>query len=378
MMDRARPTILESHTSMAKKRTLTGYRPTGKLHIGHWFGNLQNMLRMQHEYDAYYFIADWHALTTHWADPSHVRQSTEEMVLDWCAAGLDPDVCTIYRQSDVPEVAELTLYFSMVTPKPWLERVPSYKEQREQVTDKDLGNLGFFLYPLMQAADITIVLADAVPVGEDQLPHLELTREIVRRFNNTYGEFLVEPEAITPKEGARVPGTDGRKMSKSYGNAIYISDTPEDMRVKVMSFVTDPQRKLKTDPGDPDICPLHAVHKLIAPAEEIAEWDRCCRTAECGCVAHKRKLADDLIAYFAPFQARRAELAADPDYAWKVLAGGAEKARPLTRGVVNTCRELMGLDPRTDLSAGVEVRDPNAVNLVSAPSFVDDASAAGA
>ena len=284
----------------SKKRTLTGYRPTGKLHIGHWFGNLQNMLELQHDYDAYYFIADFHALTTHWADPSDVRASTEEMVLDWCAAGLDPEVCTIYRQSDVPEVAELNLFFSMVTPMSWLERVPSYKEQREQVTDKDLGNAGFFLYPLLQAADITIVRADNVPVGEDQLPHLELTREVVRRFNNAYGEYLVEPKAIIAKSGARVPGTDGRKMSKSYGNAIYISDTPEEMRKKVMSFVTDPQRKLKTDPGDPDICPLHQVHKLFAPADEIGEWDRCCRTAECGCVAHKKKLADDLEAYFAP------------------------------------------------------------------------------
>jgi tryptophanyl-tRNA synthetase len=362
---------------MPKKRTLTGYRPTGKLHIGHWFGNLQNMLRMQHEYDAYYFIADWHALTTHWADPSEVRASTDEMVLDWCAAGLDPERCTIYRQSDVPEVAELTMYFSMVTPKPWLERVPSYKEQRAQVVDKDLGNLGFFLYPLLQAADITIVLADAVPVGEDQLPHLELTREIVRRFNNTYGEFLVEPQAILAKEGARVPGTDGRKMSKSYGNAIYISDSPEEMRTKVMSFMTDPARKLKTDPGDPDICPLHAVHKLIAPAEEIAGWDACCRTAECGCVAHKKKLAEDLVAYFERFQTRRAELAADPEFAAKVLSAGAEKARPLTSRVVNTCRELVGIDPATELSAGIEHRDPGAV-VESAPSFVDgDASDAG-
>ena len=357
---------------MAKQRTLTGYRPTGKLHIGHWFGNLQNMLRMQDEYDAYYFIADYHALTTLWADPSHVRESTEEMVLDWLAAGLDPERCTIYRQSDVPEVVELMTFFAMVTPKPWLERVPSYKEQREQITDKDLGNLGFFLYPLLQAADITVVLADAVPVGEDQLPHLELTREIVRRFNNTYGDYLVEPEAIIAKEGARVPGTDGRKMSKSYGNAIYISDPPDEMRAKVMSFVTDPARRLKTDPGDPDICTLHAVHKLFAPADEIAEWDACCRSAECGCVAHKRKLADDLIGYFAPFQARREELAAIPGHAWNVLAGGAARVKPVTTEVVDTCRELVGIDARTERTAGIEKRDASAIEA-SAPSFADDA-----
>jgi len=357
---------------MARQRTLTGYRPTGKLHIGHWFGNLQNMLRMQDEYDAYYFIADYHALTTLWADPSHVRESTEEMVLDWLAAGLDPERCTIYRQSDVPEVVELMTFFSMVTPKPWLERVPSYKEQREQITDKDLGNLGFFLYPLLQAADITVVLADAVPVGEDQIPHLELTREIVRRFNNTYGEYLVEPEAIIATEGARVPGTDGRKMSKSYGNAIYISDSPDVMRTKVMSFVTDPARKLKTDPGDPDICPLHAVHKLFAPADEIARWDACCRSAECGCVAHKKKLAEDLVDHFAPFQARRADLAALPDHAWNVLAGGAAKVKPVTTEVVSACRELVGIDARTELTAGIEKRDANAIEA-SAPSFAEDA-----
>jgi len=357
---------------MTKKRILTGYRPTGKLHLGHWFGNLQNMLRLQHEYDAYYFIADFHALTSDWADPAGITQFTEEMVLDWCAAGLDPDISTIYRQSDVAEVSELALYFAMVTPMSWLERVPSYKEQRDQITDKDLGNLGFFMYPLLQAADITIVLADYVPVGEDQLPHLELTREIARRFNNAYGDFLVEPQAIIAKEGARVPGTDGRKMSKSYGNAIFISDPPDEIRAKVMSFITDPARKLKTDPGDPDICPLHQVHKLIAPSEEIAEWDRCCRVAECGCVAHKKKLVDDLVAYLTPFQQRRAELEALPGFAAEVLAGGAAKAKPVTSGVVATCRELIGLEPRTELSAHVGPRDPNFLRSESHPSFIDD------
>ncbi len=361
---------------MTKKRILTGYRPTGKLHLGHWFGNLQNMLSLQHEYDAYYFIADWHALTSDWSDPSSIAKFTEEMVLDWCAAGLDPEVSTIYRQSDVPEVAELALYFAMVTPLSWLERVPSYKEQKDQITDKDLGNLGFFMYPLLQAADIDIVLADYVPVGEDQLPHLELTREITRRFNNAYGDFLVEPQAIIAKAGARVPGLDGRKMSKSYGNAIFISDAPDEIRRKVMSFMTDPARKLKTDPGDPDICPLHQVHKLIAPEEEIAEWDRCCRVAECGCVAHKRKLAEDLVTYLEPFQARRAELEAIPGFAVEVLAAGAAKARPVASGVVATCRELMGIEPRTELSAHVRPRDPNAELADSKPSFVEDESPA--
>ena len=327
-----------------RKRTLTGYRPTGKLHLGHWFGNLQNMLTLQQEYDAYYFVADWHAMTSLWADTHEIRAYTEQMVLDWVAAGLDPAKCTIYRQSDVPEVAELTTYFSMVTPMPWLERVPSYKEQREQITDRDLGNVGFFLYPLLQAADITIVRADCVPVGEDQAPHLELTREIVRRFNAVYGEYLVEPATLTPKEGARVPGTDGRKMSKSYGNAIFISDGPDEIRVKVMGMITDPARKLKTDPGDPDICPLQQIHKLIAPADEIAGWDGCCRAAECGCVAHKRALIERLAAYLAPFRERRDELAAREGYAWEVLADGAARVRPVVRETIDAVRRLVHVE----------------------------------
>lgn len=353
----------------AKKRILTGYRPTGKLHLGHWFGNLQNMLQMQHDHHAFYFIADWHALTSMWADPQEIGQFTEEMVLDWCAAGLDPDVSTIYRQSDVPEVAELLLYFSMVLPMPWLERVPSYKEQRDQIADKDLGNVGFFLYPALQAADIAIVLADAVPVGEDQLPHLELTREIVRRFNNTYGAFLAEPQAIVAKEGARVPGIDGRKMSKSYGNSIFISDSPEELRAKAMSFMTDPARRLKTDPGNPDICPLHQVHKLIGAVETVAEFDHCCRVAECGCVQHKRKFAEDLIDYLAEFQENRAAIASVPGFAQDVLAKGAARVKPVAEEVIATCRELIGIDARTALSAGIK---PPSLAESTAPAFAAD------
>ena len=329
---------------MTKKRVLTGYRPTGRLTLGHWFGNLLNMRELQKEFEAYYFVADWHALTSDWQDTHAIRQYTEEMVLDWIAAGIDPSQSVIYRQSDVPEVAELTMYLSMVTPMPWLERVPSYKEQREQISEKDLGNVGFFLYPLMQAADITIVRGDVVPVGEDQLPHLELTREVVRRFNNQYGELLPEPAALIAREGARVPGTDGRKMSKSYGNAIYLSESEDETAAKVMGMVTDPARKLKSDPGNPDICPLHQIHKLVGDGAEVAEWDRCCRVAECGCVAHKRKLVEDLNGYLREFRTRRADLAATPGYAWDVLAEGAAKVRPEVEGLMGDVRRAMHVD----------------------------------
>lgn len=330
---------------MSKKRVLTGYRPTGRLTLGHWFGNLLNMREMQDDYEAFYFVADWHALTSDWQDTHAIRQYTEEMVLDWLAAGIDPAKAVIYRQSDVPEVAELTMYLSMVTPMTWLERVPSYKEQREQITEKDLGNAGFFLYPLLMSADILICRADVVPVGEDQLPHLELTREVTRRFNNQYGELLIEPKGVVAKEGARVPGTDGRKMSKSYGNAIYLSETEDETRAKVMGMITDPARKLKTDPGNPDICPLHQIHKLVSPdPSAIAEWDRCCRAADCGCVAHKKALVGDLNDYLREFRTRRAELAAEPGYAWEVLAAGAERVRPEVESLMGDVRRAMHVD----------------------------------
>ncbi|MCL2403153.1 MAG: tryptophan--tRNA ligase [Coriobacteriia bacterium] len=335
-----------------KERVLTGYRPTGKLHLGHWFGNLQNMLALQDEYEAFYFVADWHALTSEWQNPSDISRYTEEMVLDWVAAGLDPDKCVIYRQSDIPEISELLLYFSMVTPMSWLERTPSYKEQQQQIGDKDLSNVGFFTYPALQAADIVAIEATRVPVGEDQLPHIELAREIVRRFNNTYEagkRGLVEPKALLAKSddsddvGARVPGTDGRKMSKSYGNALFISDSPEDIRKKAMGFMTDPARKQLTDPGDPDVCPLHQVHKLVASPTEIETWEECCRAATCGCVPHKKDFAEDIITHLAEFQARREALEARPGFAQEVLEAGAAKARPIAQATIARCRDLVGL-----------------------------------
>jgi tryptophanyl-tRNA synthetase len=229
-------------------------------------------------------------------------------------------------------------------PIPWLERVPTYKEQIEQLSEKDLSTVGFLGYPLLQGADIVMYDAEYVPVGEDQVPHLELTREVVRRFNNQYGSLLVEPEGLIAKQGARVPGTDGRKMSKSYGNAIYLSDSEEETAAKVMSMVTDPARKLKTDPGDPDICPLHQIHQLVGDPADVAEFDRCCRVAECGCVAHKRKLIEDLNAYLRPFRERRIELAEQPGYAWEVLTAGADRVRPAVEELMGAVREAMHID----------------------------------
>jgi tryptophanyl-tRNA synthetase len=329
------------------------------MHLGHWFGNLQNMLALQHRYpETYFFVADWHALTSDWADPSRLAGYTEDMVLDWCAAGMDPERSIIYRQSDIPATAELNTYFALVTPMSWLERVPTYKEQRENIKDKDLGNVGFFQYPMLQAADIAIMRATKVPVGEDQLPHLEISREIVRRFNYTYGEVekngkgegedlvrgpLVEPQALIAEAGARVPGLDGRKMSKSYGNAVFISDDEEALRKKAAACITDPARKLKTDPGDPDICPLHQIHRLIGEAGVLAEFDACCRNASCGCVAHKKRFADDLVAYLQPFREKREALAAVPGFAKEVLQAGAQRALPKAAQTIALCRDAMGI-----------------------------------
>lgn len=338
---------------MSKKRIVTGYRPTGKMHIGHWFGNMLNMIELQEETEAFYFIADYHALTSDWEDTKNLGQYTREMVLDWCAAGLDPDRCTIYRQSDVPEVAELMLFLAMVTPMPWLERVPSYKDQKAQIDSKDLGNVGFFLYPELMAADIVLMLAEAVPVGEDQLPHLELTREIVRRFNNTYGQYLKEPAAHLSGEGARVLGSDGRKMSKSFGNAIFVSDSKEEIEKKARGFMTDPARKLLSDPGDPEVCPLHQVHKLVGAPEDIAKWEKCCKEASCGCVKHKMAFAEDLNSYFEEFRARREVLANTPGFVEEVLEKGAKRAQPIAAKTIATLRELMGISPETQLSASV-------------------------
>ncbi len=322
---------------MARDRILTGYRPTGRLHLGHLHGNLGRMIDFQDRGDCFFFIADWHALTTDYQDTTYLKSNIEEMVLDWLAAGLDPQKVNIYRQSDLPEVCELFLYFSMITPLGWLERVPTYKEQLAQLNNKDVNTHLFLGYPVLQAADILIVQANKVPVGEDQLPHIELTREIARRFNYLYGQLFVEPEGVL-SQFTKIVGTDGRKMSKSYGNYIALTDEPPVIREKVMEMITDPARRTRKDPGNPEISTVFHLHKIYSAdlLEEIAEN---CREAKWGCVQCKELLASRIADSLAEFREKRKELGEKPGFAWEVLEEGLSKVRPIAREVLREARE---------------------------------------
>ncbi len=413
-----------------RKRVLSGMRPTGPLHIGHYFGALSNWLKMQEarlpdggqEYDPFFFVADWHALTTHYADSSQVASNTLEVATDWLAVGLDPRKATLFIQSSVPEHAELHLLLSMITPLSWLERVPTYKEQIENLRDKDLGTYGFLGYPLLQGADI-VMYGEAgqellVPVGEDQAPHIEMTREIVRRFNTNFGleiseslwsdavalgrvtkripwvekpgedaqggearaqdalarsirravfewgwdnfrekmaddacffslrNVLQEPDVILT-ETPRVPGTDGRRMAKSYGNAIWLSDTLEEIRAKTRNMMTDPQRVRRTDPGRPEVCPVFAYHNLFPEKKSaddcarIERVDRECRTAEIGCVDCKKLMADALVKWIEPIQARRAKYEANPREVWNVLEDGSKHAKKVAEQTMARVRKAV-------------------------------------
>lgn len=379
-------------------------RPTGRLHIGHYFGALQNWVRLQNDpaYDCFYFIADWHALTSDYADASAVAQNTIEITTDYLAAGLDPDKSVIFQQSLVREHAELHLLLSMVTPLGWLERVPTYKEALENVKDKDLHTYGFLGYPCLQTADIVIYSAGAtdlfVPVGEDQVSHVELSREIVRRFNTFYGlsidvdrwkqeetqsiifsvpsggvltrEFIRHQalqdgisnwlERIGPKgrkyvafneslrepavmltQTPRIPGLDGRKMSKSYGNAITLSESDADIRAKTKVMVTDPARKRRTDPGNPDVCPVYDWHKLFSPPPTLEWAANGCRTAGIGCIECKSAMADNLIKWIEPVRARRLEFEKDPAKVLQILNAGSDRARDVAQKTMTRVREAV-------------------------------------
>jgi tryptophanyl-tRNA synthetase len=326
-------------------------RPTGKLHLGNYMGALANWVKLQSQYACYFFIADWHALTTDYADTSQVAQNTLDVILDYLGAGLDPEKSVLFLQSRVPQHAELFLLLSMVTPLGWLERVPTYKEQQENLTGKDLNTYGFLGYPLLQAADILLYQPDFVPVGQDQVAHVELTREVARRFNQFYKpyaagqnaagtddgrEVLPEPQVLlTPSP--KLPGTDGRKMSKSYGNTILLTDPAQEVRKKLKTMVTDPARVRRTDPGDPDKCPVGDLHKVFSTPETLARVYEGCRSAGIGCIECKGWAADALVQILEPIQARRAGFS--EAQAKEILNEGSRRA---ARRAAQTMDEVYG------------------------------------
>ncbi|MCC7076196.1 MAG: tryptophan--tRNA ligase [Acidimicrobiia bacterium] len=318
------------------RRVLTGYRPTGKLHLGHLLGNIQANLALQETNECYFFVADWHALTSGYEDTSDLHANVVELVADLVAAGLEPERATIYRQSDLPEVAELNLYLSMITPLGWLERNPTHKEQLRELSTRQINTIGNLGYPVLQTADITLVDGEVVPVGEDQLPHLEIAREIVRRLAHIYGEgLLLEPSALV-SGGARVLGWDGRKMSKSYGNAVFLDDAAETVAEKLRQYITDPEKIRLKDPGRPEICSVFALHGLFTPAADVAVVDAECRAGERGCVACKAELAQNVNAMLDPIRTRKAELGEDE--IGDILAEGARRVRPVATKTIERVR----------------------------------------
>jgi tryptophanyl-tRNA synthetase len=394
-------------------RVVSGMRPTGALHLGHYHGALKNWVRLQSEYPCYYFVADWHALTTHYETSSVIEESVWDMVIDWLAAGVDPSQATLFIQSRVPEHAELHTLMSMITPLGWLERVPTYKDQQEKLADRDLATYGFLGYPLLQAADVLIYRAKFVPVGEDQVPHIEFMREIARRFNHVYGRepgfeekakaaakklgtrkaklyhqlrtryqeqgdgealnaaralleeqqnlslgdqerlfgylegggrmILAEPEALLT-EASRLPGLDGQKMSKSYGNTISLREDPEDVKKKIRTMPTDPARVKRTDAGDPEKCPVWQLH-LVYSGDKTKQWaNQGCRTAGIGCLECKQPVIEAVLAEQGPMRERAQKYLDDPTLVRAIVADGCEKARRLAQETMREVREAMGLN----------------------------------
>jgi len=317
-------------------------RPTGQLHLGNYLGALKNWVALQAEAECFFCVVDWHALTTDYHDPSAITANIREVVLDWLAAGIDPERSTLFVQSDVPAHAELYLLLGMITPTPWLERNPTFKDVQENLKDRDLSTYGFLGYPVLQAADILIYRADQVPVGVDQLPHLELAREIARRFNHIYGETFPEPASLMT-EAPKMSGLDGRKMSKSYGNAIYLADDEETMRKKMARAVTDTARVRRTDPGEPDNCPVFDFHRMYTPEGEREEIVDGCRTAGIGCFDCKKRLCDFMWEELGPIHERRVALAEAPGRIEELLAAGAEVARREAEETMARVRAAMKL-----------------------------------
>ena len=366
--------MTENTSIPSRPRVLSGMRPTGRLHLGNYMGALYNWVQLQDKYDCYFFIADLHALTTDYADPSTLRQNIRDVALDFLSAGLDPERCTVFIQSHVPQHSELHTLFSMFTPLPWLERVPTYKDQQEQLREKDLNTFGFLGYPLLQSADILLYQPDFVPVGQDQIAHVELTREVARRFNALYcsqltpaiekaradhsdkeiieaeiaadnvtAGILPEPKVLlTPSP--KLPGLDGRKMSKSYNNTIMLTEPEADIRAKLKTMVTDPARVRRTDPGNPDLCPVFDLHKVFSTGEIQLKVRQGCTTAGIGCIECKGWVADAIVNVVKPIQERRRTLEDDPGNVDAILWDGSARARRRAIQTLQHVRQAMGLE----------------------------------
>jgi len=325
------------------ERVLSGMQPSGRLHLGNLVGALRNWVQLQDRYECFYFVADWHSLTTNYQNPSVIKEYTEDLLINWLSAGLDPERSVIFIQSKVLEHAELHILLSMLTPLGWLERVPSYKEKQEELKDRDLNTYGFLGYPVLQAADILIYRARYVPVGIDQVPHLEVTREIARRFNYLYGEVFPEPEPLL-SEFPKVPGVDGRKMSKSYNNAIYLSDPPEVVRQKIITMMTDPARKRRYDPGNPELSPVFQLHRIFSTKEEQEEVARGCRTAGIGCIECKHVLLKNLFKILEPIWEKRRYYSERPELLRGIAEEGSRRARLVAQETMKLVREKMGIN----------------------------------
>jgi len=323
-----------------KKRILSGMRPTGRLHIGNLHGALNNWIQMQDKYDCFFFIADWHALTSDYENPGPISDYSRDMMIDWLSAGISPEKNTLFVQSHIKEHAELFLILSMITPVPWLERNPTYKDQVAQIAGRDLSTFGFLGYPVLQAADIIMYKAYGVPVGIDQVPHVEITREIARRFNYFYKKVFPEPEAILTSN-PKILGLDRRKMSKSYNNAIFLSDSPDEISSKVSGMITDPQRVRKKDPGNPDICNVYDFHRLYSDNETVATISKGCRSAKTGCVECKKIMTQNLVRSLEPFREKTQYYLSKPDLVNDIIINGSKKAQKIAQETMHEVRAAM-------------------------------------
>jgi len=325
-----------------RKIVLSGMRPTGPLHLGHLTGALSNWVKLQDKYSCYYSIVTWHAFSSEYQNSSQIREYTFEVAADWLSIGLDPEKSVLFLQSEVKEHAELHLLLSMIIPLPWLQRVPTFKEMQQDLPDKDLNTYGFLGYPVLQTADIIIYKADVVPVGEDQAYHLELAREITRRFNRFFGDVFPEPKMLLT-EVPKLAGTDGRKMSKSFGNAILMKDPPDIIREKISTMVTDTRRKRRSDPGIPEDCPVFTLHKAFVAADRRNKLAQSCRAAGIGCLECKDVVIERIIEELDPFRKKRAEFEKNPKCVWDILEKGNQRARATAQKTMKEVRSAIGL-----------------------------------